>query len=155
VKLKGVGFRLEPTGKVGDAVRYHEAHASQTRLADEELTQGFEAAPLRADRAASVERLSDAEIAQLVSVALNDALRALRRADPEGALRSRARAARLELRAIFVSLPWVQRTDPTVVTEYRKAIECQNLGLELGLKFVEVIGRYAELSDRRSTLEAV
>ena len=89
-------------------------------------------------------RLSEAEIGQLVSVALEDALIALGQDDPEASLRLRARSARAEMHESFASLPFAQRSDPTVVSEYRKALVFRALTLELALKLVSVIERYAD-----------
>lgn len=66
-------------------------------------------------------------------------------ASPETSLRLRACKARQDMRAAFESLPRVQTTDPTVVEEYRKAIVFQNLTLDLALKLVDTIRRYARL----------
>lgn len=92
----------------------------------------------------AVEQVSDAEIGQLVSVALEDALIALGKDDPEEFLRLRARQARAEMHETFASLPCAQRTNATIVSEYRKAIVFRNLAFELALKLADMVGRYAE-----------
>ena len=97
-------------------------------------------------RAAS--RVSEAEIAHLVSMALNDALRALGRRDPEWALECRAEEAQSGLHEQFQSLPPVQRADPTVLAEYRKAVAFQEATRELALQMVNAIQRYAAVSER-------
>lgn len=88
--------------------------------------------------------LSDAEVGQFVSVALEDALIALGQDDPEESLRLRARCARADMHETFASLPFAQRSDPTVVSEYRKALVFRALTLELALKLVSTIDRYAD-----------
>lgn len=90
-----------------------------------------------------IDRVSDAEIGQLVSAALEDALIALGKHDPEEFLRLRARQARGEMHETFASLPYAQRSDPTIVSEYGKAIMFRNLALDLALEMVGVISRFA------------
>ena len=95
------------------------------------------------------ERISDADVAHLVSVALDHALGALERASPETALASRAEEARSGLHEQFSSLPLVQRTDPTVLAEYRKAVVFQESTRDLALAMINAIERYAAASGRK------
>ena len=92
--------------------------------------------------------VSDSEIAQLVSVALEDALVALGQTDPETCLRLRAYEARAGIREMLSALPQPQARDAKVLTEYRKAMVLQNLGLELALNLVDTIRRYARIYER-------
>ena len=106
---------------------------------------------LRGPEAGSAERaqyVSDAEIAQLVSVALEDALVALGGNDPETCLRLRAYEARAGIREMLSSLPRARARDPKVLKEYRKAMVLQNLGLEMALNLVDSIRRYARIYER-------
>ncbi len=100
-----------------------------------------------------LDKVSDAEIAQLVSVALEGALLAFGEGNPEQALRLRACEGRAAMREALSSLPRVQATDPTVRTEYRNAVAFQKVTLELALEIVNAIKRYATVYDRdiRST----
>ena len=90
-------------------------------------------------------RIPDTEIVHFVSVALNDALRALADANAERTLESRAEEAQSGLHEKFRSLPSVQRTDPTVLAEYRKALVFEDLSRDLALKMVTAIRSYAAL----------
>ena len=92
--------------------------------------------------------VSDTEIAQLVSVALEDALVALGQTDPETCLRLRAYEARAGIREMLSALPRAQAKDAKVLKEYRKAMVLQNLGLELALNLVDTIRRYARIYER-------
>lgn len=101
-------------------------------------------------RGCAVDRVSDAEIGQLVSVALEDALIALGNDDPEEFLRLRARQARAGMHESFASLPYAQRTDATIVSEYRKAIGFRNVACELALSLVSAVKGYAEACGREA-----
>ena len=92
--------------------------------------------------------VSDSEIAQLVSVALEDALLALGQTDPEKCLRLRAYEARAGIREMLSALPHARARDPKVLKEYRRAMVLQNLGLELALNLVGSIRRYARIYER-------
>jgi hypothetical protein len=84
---------------------------------------------------------------------LEGALVAFGEGNPEQALRLRACEGRAAMREALSSLPRVQATDPTVRTEYRKAVAFQKVTLELALEIVNAIKRYATVYDRdiRST----
>ena len=106
---------------------------------------------LHADDGCQAQRtqyVSDTEIAQLVSVALEDALVALGQTDPETCLRIRAYEARAGIREMLSALPKAQARDAKVLKEYRKAMVLQNLGLELALNLVDSIRRYARIYER-------
>jgi hypothetical protein len=92
--------------------------------------------------------VTDAEIAQLVSVALEDALVALGQPNPETCLRLRAYEARAGIRDILAALPRAKARDENVLKEYRKAMVFQNLALELSLNLVDSITRYARIYER-------
>ncbi len=99
----------------------------------------------RRQRSDALDQLPDAEIAQLVSVALDDALIALGKDEPEAFLRLRSRQARAEMHESFVSLPRPQKSNPSVVSEYHKGIVFQNFSCELALALASTLERYARL----------
>lgn len=92
--------------------------------------------------------VSDSELAQLVSVALEDALAALGQSNPETCLRLRAYEARAGIREILLALPKGKARDEKVLREYRRALVFQNLALELSLNLVDSIRRYARIYER-------
>lgn len=96
-------------------------------------------------RGDALDQLPDAEIAQLVSVALEDALIALGKDEPEAFLRLRSRQARAEMHESFVSLPRAQKSDPSIVSEYHKGIVFQNFSCELAIELASTLERYARL----------
>lgn len=51
------------------------------------------------------------------------------------------------MREAFVSLPRARATDPTGISEYQRAVVFQTLTLNLSLKMVDTIRRYARLYD--------
>lgn len=93
----------------------------------------------------ALDQLPDAEIAQLVSLALEDALIALGKDEPEAFLRRRSRQARAEMHESFVSLPRPQKSNPRVVSEYHKGIVFQNFSCELAIELASTLERYARL----------
>ncbi len=97
--------------------------------------------------------VSDSEIAQLVSVALEDALAALGQSNPETCLRLRAYEARAAIREVLSALPKAKARDEKVLKEYRKAMVFQNLALELALNLVDSIRRYARIYEREIPAE--
>ena len=101
---------------------------------------------------ARMEYLSDAEIAQLVSVALEDALAALGEADPANCIRLRAYDARAGIREILSALPREKSRDPKVLWDYRRAIMFQNLTVDLSLSLVASIRRYSKVYKREIPL---
>lgn len=92
--------------------------------------------------------VSDAEVAQLVSVALENAMAALGDRDPETFLRLRACEARAGIRETLSTTGWESMSDKAVVREYRRAVVFQNLALDLALKLVSSIRHYARVSER-------
>jgi len=100
----------------------------------------------RADR--PKHSVSGAEVGQLVSGALPDAPGALGDRDPETFLSLRACEAREALRGTLPTLRCKWTSAEAVAREHRKAIESQNIELELALMLVSSIRRYARLSQR-------
>lgn len=96
-------------------------------------------------RGDALDQLPDAEIAQLVSAALEDALLALGEDEPGAFLRLRSQQARAEMHESFVSLPWAQKSHPSVVVEYHKGIVFRNFSCELALELAGALERYARL----------
>ena len=92
-----------------------------------------------------VRRVPHAEVAQLVSLALSDALTALDKRSPEAFLEIRAYERRAASHEALNSLPRPQAQDPTVLAEYRKQIVLEDLALDLGLEFIDVFRRYVKL----------
>lgn len=105
----------------------------------------FSSSARKQRRGDALDQLSHAEIAQLVSVALEDALIALGKDEPEAFLRLRSRQARAEMHESFLSLPRPQKSDPSVVSEYHKGIVFQNFSCELALDLAGALERYARL----------
>lgn len=124
-------------------------HASAARVADDDGVIVFPS-PRAPDPFAGrpTQYVSDSEIAQLVSVALEDALAALGQSNPETCLRLRAYEARAGIREILLALPKGKARDEKVLKEYRKALVFQNLALELSLNLVDSIRRYARIYER-------
>ena len=98
----------------------------------------------RADR--PKDTVSDAEIAKLVSAALNDAIAALGSRAPETLLHLRACEARDAVREMLPTLRRKRTSAEAVAKEYRKAIAFQNIELDLALMLVSSIRRYARVS---------
>ena len=92
--------------------------------------------------------VSDAEIAQLVSHALESARMALNQMNPETFIRLRAVDMRMGMRKVFESLPQDQAADPPVVKDYRRGIAFQNIALNLSLDIANSIKRYAKVRDQ-------
>ena len=92
--------------------------------------------------------LSDAEIAQLVSVALEDALSALSEPNPESCIRMRAYEARAGIRETLSAAPRGRCRDPNVLEKYRRALMFQNLVQDLAVDLVGSIRRYAKVYER-------
>jgi hypothetical protein len=92
--------------------------------------------------------VSDVEIAQLVSHALESARMALDHMNPETFIRLRAVDMRMGMRKVFESLPQDQAADPAVVKEYRRGIAFQNIALNLSLDIANSIKRYARARDQ-------
>lgn len=97
----------------------------------------------------AVDRVSDAEIARLISLALEDALVALAQYSPESFLHLRACERRRARRESLSSLPRIQAQDPTIRAEYWKEIVFENLAFDLGLGIVGAIRRYAGACGRQ------
>lgn len=123
--------------------------APAARVSDEDRVVVFPS-PLAPEPFAGrpAQYVSDPEIAQLVSVALEDALAALGQSNPETCLRLRAYEARAGIREILLALPKGKARDEKVLKEYRKAMVFQNLALELSLNLVDSIRRYARVYER-------
>lgn len=98
------------------------------------------------------EYISDAEIAQLVSVALEDAIAALSEPDPENCIRLRAYDARVGIREMLSALPLEKSRDPNVLREYRRAIMFQNMTVDLALSLAASIRRYSKVYEREIPL---
>ena len=101
---------------------------------------------LRGEDAAGVvgtDSITDTEIAQLVSVALEGALCVLEEPNPTDALESRALEGRAAMREALASLPGVQASDPTVQEEYEKAIIFQEISRRLAVAMVDAFESYA------------
>ena len=90
--------------------------------------------------------VSDAEIGQFVSAALDDAIAALGDRDPETFLHLRACEARDAVREMLPTLRRKLTSAEAVAREYRKAIAFQNIELDLALMLVISIRRYARVS---------
>jgi hypothetical protein len=90
--------------------------------------------------------VSDAEIGQLVSAALTDAIAALGDRDPETFLCLPACEAREALREALPTLRRKRTSAEAVAREYRKAIAFQSIEPELALMLVSSIRRYAQVS---------
>jgi hypothetical protein len=97
----------------------------------------------RADRPKHA--VSDAEIGQLVSAALNDAIAALGDRDPETFLHLRACEAREAVPEMLSTLRRKRKSAEAVAKEYRKAIALQNIELDLALTLVSSVRRYARV----------
>lgn len=95
-----------------------------------------------------VQYISDAEIVQLVCVAIDDALAALNAPDPENCLRLRAYDARAAIREWFPSASRGIRGDRRAVQDYRRAMMLQNLSLDLALNLVASVRRHAKVYER-------
>ena len=98
----------------------------------------------RADRPKHT--VSDAEIGQLVSAALTDAIAALGDRDPETFLSLRVCEARGALRETLPTLRRKRASAGAVAREYRKATAFRNTELELALMLVSSTWRYARRS---------
>lgn len=96
----------------------------------------------------NVQFVTDAEIAQMVSVALDDAITALGEPNPEEFIQLRAYEARAAIREMRSALPRGKSRDPKVVEEYRRALVFQNLTLDLALNLIASIRRYARVYER-------
>jgi hypothetical protein len=92
--------------------------------------------------------VSDAEIGQLISTALDDALAALGNRNPETFLRLRACEAREAIREMLPTLRRERTNTEASVREYWKTIAFQNIELDLALALVSCIQRYAQVSQR-------
>ena len=111
------------------------------------LLPSFRPLPLAEKRADRPKKsVSDAEIGQLISAALNDALAALGDRDPETFLRLRACEAREAVRKMPPTLRRKRTNPEAVAREYRKAIAFQNIELDLALTLVSSIQRYVRVS---------
>jgi hypothetical protein len=114
----------------------------------------FPSRPLSDEQADRPKRtVSDAEIGQLVSAALDDAIAALGDRDPETFLHLRACEAREAVPEMLSRLRRKRKSAEAVAKEYRKAIAFQNIELDLALMLVSSIRRYArvcqgEIADR-------
>jgi hypothetical protein len=92
----------------------------------------------------SVGTVSDAEIAQLLFVALDGALQAFGSRDPQTFLQLHAYHGRAKMREVLTKLPLAQATDQTVRQQYRKAILFQKITHELGMEIMGALARYAK-----------
>lgn len=92
--------------------------------------------------------LADAEIAQLVSIALEDAIAALSEPNPESCIRMRAYEARAGIREMLSAAPRGRLRAPEVLEEYRRPMTFQNLVQDLALDLVGSIRRYAKVYER-------
>ena len=101
----------------------------------------------------STDSVSDAEIAQFVSHALESARMAFDHMKPETFIRLRAVELRMGMRKAFESLPQDQATDPAIVKEYRRGIAFQNIALDLALDIANSIKRYAKARDQEPSSE--
>jgi hypothetical protein len=120
----------------------------RTRLAQMLSAPALTLSNKRADRPNHT--VSDAEIGQLISAALNDALAALGDRDPETFLRLRACETREAVRKMPPTLRCKRANPEAVAREYRKAIAFQNIELDLALTLVSSIQRYARVSQRET-----
>ena len=100
--------------------------------------------------ASAANSTTDAEIAQLVSCALENALMALGAADRDTFINLRAYEMRMGMREVFESLPQSEATDPTVARDYRRSIVFQNVALDLAINIADAIERYAKARDQEA-----
>jgi hypothetical protein len=106
----------------------------------------FPSLPLSDERADRPKHtVSDAEIARLVSAALDDAIAALGNRDPDTFLHLRACEARDAVRGVLPTLRRKRTSAEAVAREYRKAIAVQSIELDLALMLVNSIRRYARV----------
>lgn len=87
--------------------------------------------------------MTDAEVEQLVSVALEGAVSALGDPNPAAFLDLLASEGRAAMHEALASLPTVQATDPTVQEEYQQAIIFQEIARSLALEMVNAFRRYS------------
>ena len=123
-----------------------------TRIPDEKRilvypTETYAAAEPRRSRHC----ISDAEIAQLVSVALEDAIAALNEPVPEIYIHLRACEARAGIRETLAAFPGGQSKDANTLMEYRRAVMFQNVALELALNMIAAIRRYSTMNKRKTS----
>jgi hypothetical protein len=91
----------------------------------------------------SLDGLSHAEIAGLISSALEGAMVAFNERDPGECLQTRAMQGREAMCEMLASLPDGQATDPGLQTEYRRAIVFHDVSHGLAQDMVDAISRYA------------
>ena len=118
------------------------------RAPDGESILVFPTARSSAGTHQSAQYLSDAEIAQLVSIALQDAIAALSEPNPESCILLRANEARVGIREALSAVPRGRGREPKVLEEYRRAMMFQNLVQDLALDLVGSIRRYAKVYER-------
>jgi hypothetical protein len=91
--------------------------------------------------------VSDPEIAQLVSTALESAMLALGERNPEQFLASRADAARSAVEEALAALTDPQAADIPAQVQYRKAAAAPDVVCRLAGEMVLAINRYARALD--------
>jgi hypothetical protein len=94
--------------------------------------------------------VSDPEIAQLVSAALESAMLAFRERNPEQFLHSRAAEARVAVEEALASVADLQAADPLAQVQYRKAAVLPDVVCRLAREMVYAISCYAGALDEET-----
>lgn len=126
-----------------------------TRARDHAREIAFPATPIHDQpKRPPARAVSAAQVAELVLVALEDALTALDRPDPEAWLQLHACEAHDGMRTTLSVLPRFLACDETVQREFRKAMMARKFSLELALSIADTVVRFAKVCERENAAEA-